>query len=326
MVKTLVSHGANVNAADGDGEYAASLHQPVKISQLIVTLPSTPLHLAVMRNVIYEIVRVLIENGGNLDTHNSAGRTPLHQHFNPMMRHTLLVFEGLIELYSQGHDGMTIVHYYSASKTTRPEDLYRLIGKNLSSLAVKDHLGRSALTFAVMRGNTAVISWMLGLGVYSNSNLMNLTDVPLLHYAVYSKRTETLDILYEHFQNIYVKDHRGRSILHYAAWQDNEAALQKVVELGGIEMLFQVDSSGESPLTYAARVEADSFLSCAQTLAGERSLSAMPVPAILKGLQPTRRIVPRSMTYQLGSLLKQAGNIDAITLFVILAAVFISKV
>lgn len=231
----------------------------------MLTLHSTPLHIATMRGKDYEIVRTLIESGCDLGTLNLAGRTPLHQHFNQVTRRILLVYDGPVELYTQDHDHMTIVHYLSWSKTTRPEDLYRLIRDDVPCLAVRDDLGRSALHFAVMRGNIALISYILRLGIHSNLSLTNSKGVTLLHYAVHSRRTETLDLVARYCKDIFVKDHQGRSILHYAAWQNNVAAVQKVVQLGGAELLYQPDFSGETPLQFATRIGAMLVLAYAET-------------------------------------------------------------
>ena len=234
---------------------------------------STPLHIATARGKDYDIVRLLVDSGCELGTLNFSNKTPLHQHFNEVTRRVLLGYDEPIELYAQDRDGMTIAHYLSWSKTTRPEDLRWLIRDEISCLGVRDNLGRSVLDFAVMRGNTALVSYIMKLGIHPNPNLTNRQGVTLLHYAVYSRRTETIDLVASYYKDIFIKDHEGRPILHYAAWQNNVAATQKIVELGGADLLYQPDFSGETPLQFATRLGATSLLTYTDTLGGTKTQS-----------------------------------------------------
>jgi hypothetical protein len=257
---------------------ASLLNECTWQSAWTLTFYSTPLHVATTHGKNYEISRTLIESGCELEALNVAGGTPLHQHFNQVTRHILLVYDGPLDLYTRDHDGMTIVHYLSWSKTTRPEDLARLIKGDSHCLAVKDDLGRSALHFAVMRGNISLITYILSLGIYSNPNLTS-QGATLLHYAAYSRRTETLGLVACYCKDIFVRDHQGRSILHYAAWQDNAAAVQKVIELGGMELLYQPSLNGETPLHLATRICATSVLAYADSLGSAKRLPEVLGPA-----------------------------------------------
>ena len=162
---------------------------------------------------------------------------------------------------------MTILHYLSCSKTTQPEELHRLVKDNVACLALKDNRGRSALHAAVTRGNVALIAYFLKQGIPIQSNLRDPEGATLLHYAAYSRRTETFDLVAHFYEDLFVEDHHGRSVLHYTAGANNAAAVRKVVEeLGGASLLHRPCSSGETPAQLAMRVGARSVLAYINTL------------------------------------------------------------
>ena len=272
----------------------------------------------------YETVRLLIESGGDLDSWNTAGRTPLHQYFNKVTRQILLVHDGPIDLYAQDHEGMTILHYLSFSKTTHPLELQRLVGNDLTSLSIKDHLGRSALSFAAMRGNVPLLEWIHGLGNHFSPSAVDPDSIPLLHYAAYSKRTETLNYMGRYCKDFTIKDHRGRSILHHAVLGNNLAAVQKVVQLCGAHLLHQEDFEGETPLQLAARIGAWSTTNYGDTLVGAAPLAETarqsPVRSVLQG--KTKKTISSYLT----RVLRRLQILAKIDLFTLVLTLFVVSI
>ncbi|KAI4140839.1 MAG: hypothetical protein LQ340_007786, partial [Diploschistes diacapsis] len=190
---------------------------------------------------------------------------------NPVMRRMLLVCDAHVDLFSQDSDGMTILHYLSWSSQTSPSELQRLLKGDTTSLLVHDSLGRSVLHFAAERGNKGLLLYLISLGIGGCCNLIDSNGATLLHYAMESKRVETIELVRGLASDIRAKDYRGRSILHYACWRGNTAAVQRVVELGGADLLYEADARGKTPLQFAETAGAASILELAKTLGTTRA-------------------------------------------------------
>ncbi|MCJ1334472.1 hypothetical protein MMC10_011184 [Thelotrema lepadinum] len=200
---------------------------------------------------------------------------------------------------------MTVLHYLSWSKMTTADEI-RLLSKNDPlPLTLKDNLGRSALHFAVMRGNTPLILYLLELGIYPCQSLVTLQGATLLHLAVTSRRVETLDLVAPYSESIFVKDDKGRSILHYAVWHFNGMAVEKIITQGGWDLVRQSDCDGETPKELARRIKARSILTYIEELDGIATKPHSPSqePLTPSNLAQEKMSSPQSLSTEPPSLL-----------------------
>lgn len=213
----------------------------------------------------YEIVRVLIENGGDLGSRNVVGKTPLHTFFNDVIamiisRHT----EAIDEALSRDNYGMTPLHYAAWSSKSGPEHLLQYAGAdgedNKYPFAARDHNGRSILHFAAQRGNTAILKYLLRIGIDMGSGNRDGAGQTALHHAARSRKTEAIDIIMSCGGDIHAVDSRGRTALHHAAMANNVASLTKLLELGGKEALLRADENGRTPAVLAKDRRAQSVM------------------------------------------------------------------
>ena len=248
MIKFFLQQGANVNAINDDGEYVLDFNIHLRC---ILKLYRTPLHVAVAQASDYNVSRLLIESGADLGNRSIDGKTPLHIFFNEVVKRIILCHRENIEDEIRDNEGMTLLHFLTWSSKSRPEHLELYIGKGRSSFMARDYYGRSILHLAAYRGNTLVLDYLFRFR--NEIDVMPKDDRgrTLLHYAVESRRIETIDMMVRLKLDIREADHEGRTILHLAAMCDNLAAVERVIELGGEKDLQVTDNDGRTPLQLA---------------------------------------------------------------------------
>ncbi|KAI9766946.1 MAG: hypothetical protein M1840_006243 [Geoglossum simile] len=237
VCRELLRAGANANAANGDGD--------------------TPLHSAISRTRNYDIVRLLMENGADPGNCNSESATVLHTYFNDAVGKMLLYYGEMVESDARDRRGMTPLHFVAWSSQSTVDAVRRQVERgNPSDVVLKDNEGRSALHLAVQRGNMAVIEYLMGLGAHVDARCRDRHGKTVLHYAVDSRRTETIIKMAEQGHDIRAKDFSGKTILHRAAWRGNLEAARLVIELGAAEDIRCRDEAGKTPLDLAIESKA----------------------------------------------------------------------
>ena len=269
LIEYLIVRGVDINATDNYGKYVnhSERCRPLKLS-------STPLHTALMYHQNYDIARILLDYGSDLGIQNIDGRTPLHCWANDVVRHVLQVHDGPVDLYAADNNGMTVVHFMSRSKLTSPEQIRRLVGNDVHCLAAQDNLGYSPIHYALMRGNTALSSYLLDRDILPATGFIGASGPSFLHAAVQSSRTEVIHLVLCRCPYIQDVDHLGRSAVHAAVLVDNAAAVKEIAELGASELLHRPDARDETPLQLAQRVQAKS---CIALLGSMGVIDAVPI-------------------------------------------------
>lgn len=214
---------------------------------------STPLHVVLEGGRSQDITDLLLECGADLGNRNAEGKTPLHTFFNPI---TASIITGVPEAFDEATTcdryGMTLLHYIAWSSKSGPEHFHSM-KRQISHFAEADHEGQTALQFACQRGNVAILRFLLQLNIDIGIRRCDKMGRTAFHYAVQSKRTEVIDLIFFRDADIRAVDLRDRTVLHYAAMCNNLAAVKRVLELGGREDLLSVDIDGLTPAALANR-------------------------------------------------------------------------
>lgn len=231
LVKFLLECGADPNAIDDDGE--------------------TPLHFAMARSHDQNVSRKLIQSGADVCTRSAEGKTPFHTFFRESNRAFLASLYAAVETELVDNRGMHLLHYLAWSCKSTVADIGPLLACDASSVFAKDHEGRTVLFFAAERGNFAILESLL-----KSPNRPQLSDtdsngLSLMHYAVRSRRTETIKILNHHGCSIRALDNNKQTPLHHAAKRGNLAAVKGLLLLDGSDLLGRVDKCGRTPLDLA---------------------------------------------------------------------------
>lgn len=209
----------------------------------------TPLHSAIALSKTYDISRVLLEKGGDLQNRTVEGKTPLHTFSSQVSEQVLRCHGSLFDYSIVDHRGMNVLHYMAWSSKTSKETLKKFHELGNFDLKQVDAEDRSLLHFAAQRGNVPVMEYILCATKHYNMNHADCRGRTALHYGTENKRaSEILTLLISHGANVWPKDHEERSALHYAARLGNLPAVKTLLQYGMIEELRMTDCFGMTPL------------------------------------------------------------------------------
>ncbi|CAE7267753.1 invs, partial [Symbiodinium necroappetens] len=186
---------------------------------LLLDFGSNVLHVAV-RGRLNDLALHLISQGVDLESCNEMGRTPLVQ---------------------------------ACIKNT-PEVITALLAAR-ADVNIKDSSGRSAVYYAAMKENAAVVQQLIEAGAdpeeLENVDLESCNEMgrtPLVQACI-KNAPEVITALLAARADVNIKDSSGRSAVYYAAMKENAAAVQQLIEAGAdpkeLEML---GCSGLRPL------------------------------------------------------------------------------
>lgn len=207
----------------------------------------SPLHGALARSNNYNIARILIENGADLSIRAVDGKTPLHNIFNNTISQVLMKDDWLEKIVPDS-EAMSITHFLEWSSISSPEILQRGHLYDDADLLSADILGRTCLHFAACRGNLGVLSYLIKEVSAEDVNKKDVEGRSPLHYAVQTSRAaEVIEILMGKGCNIYATDENGRTALHWAARWNNFNAVKKLMAIADGEILLLPDKNGRTP-------------------------------------------------------------------------------
>ncbi|KAL9596847.1 MAG: hypothetical protein Q9219_005517 [cf. Caloplaca sp. 3 TL-2023] len=206
----------------------------------------TPLHWAMNRHGNYEAARLLIENGADLANHAVDGSTPLHTYFNDTIEKVLRRDEWIEETLPNSQ-GMSITHYLAWSSKSTPELFSRGLHHTSTDVWYVDGLGRTCLHLAASRGNIALLEHLLERFDVTEVQRRDCEGRTALHYAAQNNRVKTIDLLLDGGGDIHARDNMLRTVLHEAARWVNLEVAQKVLALGKSQVLLSPDRNGQLP-------------------------------------------------------------------------------
>lgn len=215
----------------------------------------TALHLAIGQSGDYNISRLLIEKGGDLNTCNIYGSSPLHTFFNETMRKVIVRHGEGLETNTKDGRNRLILHYLAWSNKSTVEES-KIFLSNPAYFTTRDDQGRIPLHYAALRGNVEVAQHFLERMSHHSKNQTDSNGKTAFHYAVESKRTEIFHILEQEGLSVHQKNSARRGVLHEAARCNNLDAVKRVIAMAGEQELEAEDINGRTPFRLAEDYDA----------------------------------------------------------------------
>ena len=183
-----------------------------------------------MMGTNYETSHALLTHGADLGNRDMEGKTPCHTFFNPVVGQILLSHrEEISDLLASDHKGMNIFHYASWSSKSEAQHIFACVTPDdVHSISAQDSLGRTMLHLASQRGNVTLIQSLLNLPFKIEVDLPDKKGQTALHYAVHSKRVDTISTLVAAGANIDAVDSQGKTPLDHAREGHNLLAINRL--------------------------------------------------------------------------------------------------
>ena len=207
----------------------------------------SPLHGAMARSDNYNVARILIDNGADLSSKAVDGKTPFHNIFNNTICHVLMRDEWLENVLPDS-EAMSITHFLAWSSKSTPEIFQRGHLYDDADMLSADSFGRTCLHFAASRGNLGVLSYLVRRVSSEDVEKKDIQGRTPFHYAAESSRAAgVIDTLVGRGCNVYAVDDTGRTALHWAARWNNFKAVKKLIAIVGGGALLLSDTDGRMP-------------------------------------------------------------------------------
>jgi ankyrin repeat protein len=191
---------------------------------------STALHLAVREKADYDIARILLGNGAELESLNTRFQTPLHSFFSPLIVQLARSHASTMEDMPADVRGMNLVHYFSWTNSSVPAD-FQCLPNVRALLDCRDAEGRTPIHLAAHRGNIAVMKYLLSENTSRDYALPDNKGNTAMHQAVLSVRApDAIKLLLSHKYRLDVRNHKGHTPIQHAARCGTVEALSFLIE------------------------------------------------------------------------------------------------
>ena len=270
IVRTLVKHKANVNARTDSGDTPLTLaaenghdnvvHALLSDFQCLVDAKGqdgyTALHYSCSGGHV-DIVRTLVKNKANVNARTDSGDTPLTlaaRHGHDNVVHVLLSGSQCL-VDAKGQDGYTALHYSCSGGHV---DIVRTLVKHKANVNARTDSGDTPLHVAALYGKIKVVTAIISS---DNINVKGHLGRSLLHSACVCSDQSNCDVVeyFARYLSPLLVDDDGNTPLHTACLNNSSIPVLKTLLKYNPPMLVR-NKDGKTPLSLACNDILDKYL------------------------------------------------------------------
>ena len=206
----------------------------------------TPLHFASQYGH-FDMVKILIERGAEVNVENNNGETPLHyaSAYGQENVAEFLISNGAELEYRSWRHGDTPAH---AAAIGGHVEMVSFLDQKGARLDVLNDFGETPLHYAADFGHIKVVEYLIAEGQEINSK--NKDGWTPLHYAAFSGRTDAAELMISQGADVAARDNFGQTPLYRASWNGHRKTAELLVVKGSD--IDTKDQGGDTPLHGAA--------------------------------------------------------------------------
>ncbi|KAK5650871.1 hypothetical protein RI129_001900 [Pyrocoelia pectoralis] len=222
ILKMLIQRKADINIANDAGEFpllTAVTNEYLDLVQILVEGNAiincdTALHLSIKRGY-YNITRLLLERGANINSKDQDGNTPTH-------KAVLFNYPNILKMLIQRKADINIPNDAGefpllTAVTNEYLDLVQILVEGNAIINCCNDTNKNPLAVAIRQDNTAILKLFFEKGVKANDKI---GGAPLLQLAVLNASVDVTRFLLEHGADYTFKTEDGETLLYLAIYND----------------------------------------------------------------------------------------------------------
>ncbi|WP_371222939.1 ankyrin repeat domain-containing protein [Orientia tsutsugamushi] len=214
IAQALLTHGANVNLEDEDG--------------------NTALHYATNHFHHKEITEILLNHGANVNAQNNVGDTALHRAAKSGLGPTVVcLLKSGANVHLKGENGNSVLHCAAQGRSPN-ESIVKAVLHHGADVNARNNDGSTPLHHAAEKINNPLPAIQILLKHGADIDAQNNLGDTALHRAAKNGLLPTVVCLLKSGANVHLKGENGNSVLHCAAQgrSPNESIVKAVLHHG----------------------------------------------------------------------------------------------
>ena len=263
-IKMLLRNGADIQASSSDGStvlHFASRNSNQEVVKFLLKLKEisvnatsnstqTPLMHACYNGGRLENIKMLIQNGADIQASSSNGSTVLHFASAFSNQEVVEFLLKLNEISVNATDNSNQTPLMHACYDGGRLDNIKMLVRNGADTQATSSDGSTVLHFASRRSNQEVVEFLLKLNEISVNETDNSNQTPLMHACFYGGRLDIIKMLVRNGADTQASSSDGSTVLHFASCYSNQEVVEFLLKLNEISVN-ATDNSNETPLMHA---------------------------------------------------------------------------
>ena len=263
-IKMLMQNGADIQASSSDGStvlHFASRNSNQEVVEFLLklneisvnatdNLNQTPLMHACYDGGRLDNIKMLMQNGADIQASNSNGLTVIHfasRNSNQEVVEFLLKSNKISVNAADNLNKTPLM--YACYDGGRLDNIKRLI-QNGADIQARDSNGSTVLHFASALSNQEVVEFLLNLNEISVNAINHFSQTPLIYACYDGGRLDNIKMLRQNGADIQASISNGSTVLHFASCDSNQEVVEFLLKSNEISVN-ATNNLNQTPLMHA---------------------------------------------------------------------------